>query len=315
MHLFIKRLIIFGFLFLISISIVSLFWISINYPDVDLPAPNLSNSYSFNEKMLFMNGKNESKNLDVLAIGSSLALNNLHSLSVVKNFGTENFINASSWGLDIKSNFQLLKILHEVYTPEKLIMVVNLVDFQSKDISIKYKYLKEFLQTNHISAFHIRTFNLEYYFKNISYSNRVRNCKNDYDYLGFDAYGGVNLQSKNFNIDPIRWKGDSDLGELDFEQYLYMDSIASFCASNSIKLYVFQSPIRIGYYLNLDETEKKKISSHQNTIQKMSDKYNLIITSSSDSSWEDSLFVDELHLNESGAKFFTELCFKKIERQ
>jgi hypothetical protein len=317
MYHLIKKIISFYFIFILLIVLIFSIWVLISYPEVDIPAPNLSNSYSFNEKMLFMNGQNKAMNLDVLAIGSSLTLNNLQSISVTEILNTENFVNASSWGLGMKDNFHLLKVLNEIYNPKELIMVINLIDFQNKNkhVNIKFNYLKDFLSTNFSFIYHLKTFNLEYYFDNIRYSQKVRNCINDYEYLGFDKYGGVNFCAEDFKIDITSWNGDSEFSDLDVDQYQYMDSIASFCNNKAIKLYVFQSPFRQGYYLNIDETEKKMVHSHSEMIQKIINKYNISFANSLDRTWSDSLFVDVKHLNDTGAKLFTEYCFEKIEKQ
>ena len=46
------------FLFLVLImTIIVVGWVALNYQTIEMPAPNLSNSYSFNEKMLFLKSK------------------------------------------------------------------------------------------------------------------------------------------------------------------------------------------------------------------------------------------------------------------
>ena len=73
----------------------------------NLPALNFSSSYSYNEKIRFL--KNKSNSPSIIAIGSSMTLNNLDSDIVVKELKDDEYLNVSSWGLRISESYKLLK--------------------------------------------------------------------------------------------------------------------------------------------------------------------------------------------------------------
>ncbi len=313
---FIKKTILFFAFFGLTFIGIFAAWIIYNYPAVDNPAPNLSNSYSFNEKMLFMKNS-KTKKLDALAIGSSMSLNNLHSETIARQLGTKSFINASSWGLNMKDNYRLLKVLNEIYHPNVLLVAANISDFQRVSKTIRYELVKGYLESPFSNLnYYLKTFNMEYYFQNIKYASEVRNNVHDYEYLNYDKYGGMNYGAEDFNINQERWMGDSIVdANFDPLQYQYLDSISTYCENNNIKLYFFQSPFREGYYSNLNEKEKKLIYSHIERIQHILRDGNCTFINTVDTTWSDSLFVDWTHLNKNGAKLFTEYCFDKVKVQ
>lgn len=278
----------------------------------DLPAPNLSNSYSYNEKMEFLQ-KNKI-NLDIIAIGSSMTLNNLNSKIITKRLKSDSYINTASWGMSIKDNFLLLKTLSDLHTPKTLIVCSNILDFQQKEKNVKYPILKHYLTSNkvYLALTIIQTFSLEYYIKNLSYAKKVRSCKNNYEFLKFDKFGGVNFDNKDFQINENRWNQHFvNKKTIDF-QYSYLDSISTFCKNKNIKLYFFQSPIRNGLYSKLNKKEIYHLQSHINKIKVILKKDSHLFVNSNNIKWNDNLFVDGIHLNTKGSKLFTEYCFNNI---
>lgn len=191
---FIKRVIkFFGYFCLIVFPS----WVLINYNKIDLPAPNLSNSYSVNEKLLFIR-----KNIDsaeVLAVGSSMTLNNLHSQTIADYYQTSHFLNTAVWGLVISSNYEYIKILDDIYHPKDIIIYLNLSDFVERDHNLRMEQWKAYLTKKGSGLqYHLTTFNFPYYIKNSKYAKHVRTDKNSYEYLGYDQFGGANIDSAGF---------------------------------------------------------------------------------------------------------------------
>ena len=112
----------------------------------DFPGPKVSDSYSFNEKMHFL--KKSTIQADVISVGSSMTLNNLNSISVVNNLATESYINTGSWGMTMKDDFTLLKILCGARCLKVLIINSCLADFQQTDKNIDCEILKKYLLRN-----------------------------------------------------------------------------------------------------------------------------------------------------------------------
>src|SRR5882762_5458526 len=96
MKRFVVKLVLFLCLSLLLSAGLLLFYSTSHNIENDLPGPNLSNSFSLNEKLLFLRKHSGKKN--ILAIGSSMALNNLHSETIVNILNDTSYINAASWG-------------------------------------------------------------------------------------------------------------------------------------------------------------------------------------------------------------------------
>jgi len=280
----------------------------------DLPAPNLSNSYSYNEKMEFL--RKNKINSDIIAIGSSMSLNNLNSIIITKRLKSDSYINTASWGMSMKDNFLLLKTLSDLHNPKTLIVCSNILDFQQKEKNVKYPILKHYLTPNNayfISTI-IQTFNLKYYLKNLTYAKKVRSCKNDYEFLKFDKFGGVNFDNKGFQINKNRWNQHFTNNKTIGFQYLYLDSLSTFCKNKNIKLYFFQSPIRNGLYSKLNKKEIYNLQSHIIKIELILKNHGHSFVNSNYIKWNDNLFVDGIHLNAKGSVIFTKYCFDNINK-
>jgi hypothetical protein len=281
----------------------------------DIPAPNLSLSYSFNEKMQFL--RNCPKDADIISIGSSMSLHNLHSKTITERLHSDKYLNVSSWGMSMEDNYFLLITLCKIYSPNTLIIASDICDFgPSGNKGIKYSFLEKYLRSHYYVAilYQLLNFNLNYYISNLRSAKLVRNSPNDYIYLGFDKYGGVSLDTTNFNFDLTRWNGLAlSPTNIDTNQYSYLDKISTFCKSNKIKLLFFQSPIRTDVYSHLDNNSRNILKSHINTIENIMKRDNHIFINSNNAVWKDYLFVDRDHLSTYGAKLFTEYCFDKIK--
>ena len=279
----------------------------------DIPPANISNSASFNAKMEFI--RKSKKDKKIIAIGSSLSLNNLYSESIINAFHSDSFINAASWGSTMKDDYLLIRLLTKIYKPNTFIIASNIKNFQAVEKTINYSLIVNYLNSSGLELFlyHLKTFNLSYYFNGFKDSKRFRIDKNDYYYLGFDNYGTVNFDSTKFHIDPYRWNDANFVAGISSE-YSYLDSIAAYCKFNNIKLYFFQSPYRKGLVSNFGQEKIDLLKSHLLKLEKILKKHDQILINSTEAIWDDRLFVDAFHLNKYGAKNFTDFCLKKIEQ-
>lgn len=277
----------------------------------DIPAPNLSTNYSFNEKMQFL--KRNKRDVDVLAIGSSYTLNNLYSKTITEKFHTDSYFNTGSWATNMEENFMMLKIFYNVYQPNTLIIASNYMDFNDWDKNIKYSLVENYLQSRINSSYyyHFKTFKLRYYYRNFKHAKNVRSIKDD-DYLVFGKYGALNYTSKDFNIDPKRWNKGAVDTKIDTVMYSYLDSISTFCKSKNIDLLFFQSPVRFGYYSQFKEDKKLKLTSHIKKVESILERDKHQFVNANNVIWNDDLFIDATHFNVEGAKIFTEYCFNNI---
>lgn len=275
------------------------------------PAMNFTDSYSYNEKLLFI--KHQSSKPEVLSIGSSITLRNLHSEIIVNELHTDKYLNTASWGIKMNEAFYLLKLLDNIYDIDKVIIASNLADFQDGTKIIDYNFIKAYLSNDKAMTFFyfLKNFNLKYYITNIDYANYVRTNKHNNEYLNYDHYGMAGLKKQGFNIVQKNWLYKYLIIPSE-TAYSYLDSISNYCQSKNMKLYFFESPHREGLVKEFSLEEKELLEHHIKRIENIIEDKHYFVNSSG-CTWNDSLFVDGTHLSESGAKLFTQYCFDQIK--
>ena len=299
-----------GIIIIFSGTLIYLFKIKTSVSD--LPALKFSDSYSLNEKVLFIN--KSPKDIKTLAIGSSMTLNNLHTNTIKQYTNSDSYLNVASWGMSIMDDFEFLKMFDKMYDIDQLIISSNLMDFVHVEKNVDYPFIINYLHGKKINTYHsfIKNWDLRYYYKNIKYAHKVRNCIHDYEYLKYDTHGAVNFKKDQFVIDEKRWNNDLYDKPGAEQQYMYLDSISEYCKEKGIKILFFQSPIRQGLVSKLNPFKRNNINSHVMKVKTIIMKNSNIFVDANKTNWSDSLFVDATHFNEEGAKLFTEFCFKNI---
>jgi hypothetical protein len=280
----------------------------------DLPPPNLSNSFSLNEKLRFLRDK--PKDAEVIALGSSMTLNNLNSEVLVKSLGTNKYLNVGAWGASFTDNYQLLKVLGQTYPSMKtLIISSNLIDFQHGVKSADYKVIADYLNPSkfRIDQYYLYHANMKYFVNNYPYTRLVRTHSQDYFYVGFDNFGAVNLDGENFHITKERWELAFLNDKVDLEQYSYLDSISSYCRNRGIKLIFCQNSYRMKMKQRFDEKRLKMINDHVEKVSSMLARDHHIFVDAGERDWDDGLFVDAIHLNRVGTEQVTAYWFNKIK--
>jgi len=266
---------------------------------------------SFNAKGLFAKERGWKDNLTVLAIGSSMTLNNLNSETIVREFG-KSYFNISSWGLKMEEDFKIIKICDSFYKPKIVLISSNLIDFQLSSKSIDYNNFKKYVfkGNTHISLYN----NLKQFFEDSKKYHNYRANDKTYRYLSFDSYGGINYSPKNFKILKERWNGENfRYLKADENQYRYLDSIARFCSTRDIKFIFAQSPYRKGWTSNLSDAESDILESHILRIKKIIEENKGSFINSQLRKWDDSLFVDYSHLNKVGSKIYTSYIIESLK--
>lgn len=300
-----------AFISIVSCVLIAAFMYHHNLTFKHFPAPRLSDSYSFNEKMLFLRNS-EIKNPKVLAIGSSLSLNNFHSETILESFNTNSYLNASSWGMRLSESYRQLKSLLKIYNPEYLIIAITFSDFFEPDKTIDHELSEKFISSNKLYSpiYHLQTFSLQYYLEYFPYAKYVRTIGNSYYYLNFDKHGAVNFEKENFNITDQRWN-HSYFEDLSYEyQLTYLDSIAILSQRNNVELIVCQSPPRQGFIKSFTNKQKVDLNIYIEKLNNLSEKRNFKFRNAFTRNWPDELFVDGTHFHSKGAELFTEFCFE-----
>lgn len=276
------------------------------------PPPRLSNSLSFNAKIEYIKNFHLNRDINVLSVGSSMTLNNVHTKTIKKYFGN-NYLNISSFGQNIKEDYLLIKLFCKYYSPRHIIISCGYMDFNDDYKEINYDMVEGYLFHNSFKAY--KNYSFRYLLEE---SIRYFSSKNDtlsYSSLLYDDCGGVNFKRNNFDIDTSRWQGRSIVNfNFDEIQYQYLDSISNFCKINNINLVLTESPFRNGYYSSLQENTFNILNEHENKIQKIMDRDNHLYIKTEHKSWPDKLFVDYSHLNRKGSEMYTEYFINKINR-
>jgi hypothetical protein len=287
---------------LLTISIIITPLIVVIY--YGFPPPKLSKSISFNAKILNLKEMQLDADIDVLAVGSSMSLNNIHTETVKKYFG-KRYFNLSSWGQNIAENYYLIKIFTKQHKPKTIIISSSYMDFNDTSKSISYHLLDDYLLGNILPIF--KYFSLRYLYADSRDYSYMKNETKNYNSLMYDDCGGVNFEKKNFNITPKRWNGNN-IKEyvVDSLQYNYLDSISLYCNSINVKLVFIQSPLRKGYYSQLDKQTLNILHTHENKINQILTRRNQILIKTENELWGDDLFLDYTHFDKEGAKKYTQ---------
>ncbi len=313
MNKFIKYLFSFGLFFLGLLSLLFFAYLKIHHLEVkSLPPPNLTNSFSMNDKLDFARGKRA----DVIAIGSSMSLNNLDSKIITKECNTTSYLNLSSWGMSMSDIYFTLRAYASLHQPITLIISSNIGDFTVVNKALDESLLSSFLNASSAtySFYYLHHFNLKYFTENFAYLKKVKQDSTSYEYLRYDDFGAVLFKSGYLKISPSRW--NAPIGQDPAQsQYEYLAKIASFCKENQIELLFFQSPVRAGMFSDSkNPVDKMKIVKHVNRVEAILKSNGFPLADASATEWSDSLFADNLHFFDFGAKQYTSFCFKKVIR-
>lgn len=306
MQKFFKNIIVFvaGFIPIILIAM----YVFVQAVDVKyIPPVRVSNSVSFNDKIFFCH----KKNVNTLAIGSSMTLNNIHSESIVNFLKSDSYLNMGSWGLCIEDVYVMLKEYAKVKMPETVFLTGSMEDFAKREI--KYDNsddIHKILTTDYMLLYYLKYPDVKYYITGVTYYKFLKQLDTTYESLKYDKYGQVKYPTKNFDLNLKRWNHVITNTILDEKNYDYLDSIAIFSHRNNIRLYYVQTPVRKGL---VDSLNENKLAQHSNRVQTILKKYNNLFIDTNDKIWEDSLFTDATHMNCNGAKIFTDYFIDKIK--
>ena len=312
MKVFLKYLFLFALFFGCFLAVIFWVWLKNNQLDLlPLPAPNLTNSYSMNDKFDFARGKKA----DVLAIGSSMTLNNLDSKVVMAELGTGSYLNLSSWGMSMSDIYQCLLAYSDFHLPSTVIISSTIGDFTVTNKDLKEGRIKSFLRSSNYTYpfYFLPNFNLKYYATNYPYSRKVKTDSTSYEFLRYDSYGALLYNPNYLKKSPARW--NAAIGQNPEEiQYLYLQKIAEWCQAREIRLLFFQSPVREGMFSDkVNPVSREKIEKHMARVSKIIFEHHQELADAGRQDWNDSLYADNLHFYDFGAERYTQFCFRNLK--
>lgn len=268
-------------------------------------------SISFDSKVFELK-KHNNIQFENIAIGSSMTLNNLSSNMLVENLSTTSFYNVSAWGQSLYQSYQILQVIVPLYKPQRIFMVTYPGDFVHKKYS-SISDIKRYLSANNIftelylmTKYKLQTKYLDEDTEYASFAQRIHN----YEYLGFDAYGGVSLDIVKETLNLVRWEAQSQFQynkhSLGYED---LSKICEYLSSNDIEFIFIMSPSRSHCYENNLDDLQMHIACCDSIINNY-DKQ-LFINEINFEIYNDTLFADHSHLNRLGSEMFTNNVFYK----
>lgn len=270
-----------------------------------LAPPPLTGSISFDLKVEFLREKDPGS-CKVLAIGSSMSLNNLDSEVIVRRLGVEDqFLNAGAWGRRIGQTRAFLELLLEKYDPHMVILATAPIDFiEAEDVDYDRGHLERFIKGSPYWITVARYFNPKYYYDQRKEMLKIKRRRDIFTSLQFDEYGGV-----VFNVtresDPSWEKRYSEayaLNEKSPRQYEQLGVIADLLREREIELVVVQPPIRGEAF----EIQKQAILQHWQQLQEVVAAHQIrFVNLHEQLPVSDECFSDAVHFNSKGVRLFT----------
>ena len=277
-----------------------LMWINRDF----LPAPRLTPNLAMNEKVRFIS-RHAQRGCEVLALGSSMALNNLASDSVVAHLGTDRYLNAGAWGVGITESVRLGMVLTERLRPRTVLLVINLMDFRpgSPFTTEDSAAVADHLDDPDPLGAQLRHLDLTYLLRQTEL-NRLRfTDPANYEYLAYDAHGAAPLQVPRDRIVAGRYDQPPPRMEaLDGDRYAAFDQFARWLHARGTRLVVLQSPYRPGLAsADLDRTW----TVHVNRLHRILDPLSFTLVDGRAMPRSDDDYCDASHFNRQGAERFT----------
>ncbi len=284
----------------------------VSYNRAYIAAPRYTSNLALNEQVQRIVDLPE-KSTDMLAVGSSMTLNNLASSVVVDHFGTKAYQNAGAWGMGVKETSQLLPALVDRLAPSKVIMVTNLMDLRP-GASLSQEEVDAIgrkLRDGGSTWDYLRYWDAPWFLRQMEL-NRIRfNDPGNYEYLGFDEHGGAMLEVSSDRI--LRSWFDEKPPEADYldsAQYAEFASIAIWLRERGIDLIVLRSPYREG----LRTPALKELDRvHSARLERILADAGHQFVDGTTRAWPDSLFNDASHFDRIGAESFTRWALDRLE--
>jgi len=304
MNYFLKRTLIF-----ITIPVISTIILVIIFSDI-LPAPKITDRYSFNEKVFHF----DDFECDYLCIGSSMALNNFDSDEIVDELSTTNYFNFACWGVKPTDNYFLLKVYLSKYNPKYIFFVSNVMDFlrpvyplNENQIKLRILYPNKFFKP----FYYLTHLDLKYYYKYFELNKLNKFTDTINESLLFDEYGGVLLVANDIpHVSTPYWNIRLEFDQIVEENYDYLDSTLRLLTSKNINFIFIQTPLREGL---IDKEYRVNINNHNNKVKTILDKYDQLYINATEIIWPDTMFFDYGHFHKQGAKVFTNYCLNKFK--
>ena len=258
-----------------------------------LPAPRVTSNAVLNMKLSHLRHRGDAP-VHVLALGSSMTMNNLNSAEVMEHFGDTSFVNMGAWGMDMVQSAGLAEVLVPLLKPHTVLLVSNLNDLvnDGKRFPVDTARVVDYLRTWGTTESYLRNLKPAYYLREME-RNRIRMFDHgNYEFMGVDHQGGAGLAIPTERISKERWERTPPKAKwLAEEQYEALERAG------------VRNP-------EVDRT----VETHLARVSNILSPHGHILVTATDRHWPDGLFVDYSHLNEEGAKLFTRHVMSQLDK-
>ncbi len=270
-----------------------------------LPPIPLTGNISFDEKIEWL-WKRGQRDWDVLAAGSSMTLNNLHSEGAVSALPVgSRYVNSASWSLKMGDTKKFVDYLCALHQPKSVIVICGPMDFYGKNSVefIQRDNLDFYRTTTNYSLLVARYFDPIYYHKHSREIYEQRRTRESYRSLMFDSGGGVPMDVNYPSVDPQRWNEKPRPELIDPSQYTEFERLVAMLEARKIQLICAQSPIRSDAY---DASDTVALDRHWQRLGEILEAHGFQFYNIHRSlSLGPEAFADYSHLNAIGARQFT----------
>lgn len=277
--------------------------------------PILSDRMSYDAKIQFAI-QQDVQDVDVIAVGSSVTLNNLHSQRLTEYFGPDRpYFNFASWGLKMTHHLAVMPTYLKRYHPTTVIMASAPRDFMKMDVPFQ----EDMFLAGYLNEWYPYFFLLRPNLRELRVRNRWRqSCRQDqstFSSLNYDEWGGVIFQIPDSNdMRQERWDQASILDVAE-EQYQALDQLCTVLAENQIQFIFVQSFVKNANCATPDC--QQQLEAHIARIKQIVEDNNHTFINMYPQGLQcpDSLFADDIHLNFDGPEYFTKQLLEEMNSQ
>lgn len=275
------------------------------------PAPRLTPNIAVNEKVDRIK-RQQMAGADVLALGSSMTLNNLASGPVLEHFGQVRYVNAGAWGVGAAELIQFGPPLIDRLKPDTVLVALSPLDFikGSPFTATDSAAIVRHLDASSPFRSYLHDRQLAYYLRQME-TNRIRfDDPTNYEYLGYDAAGAALL-----NVPPALRHAERYaepppmLEDLKEDRFASFERFARHLQDRGIPMVVLSSPFREGL---TDPSVEAMLEAYHVRLRGLLGPMGHVVLDAGEQRWPDSLYADASHFNKDGAELFTAHCLRKL---
>jgi hypothetical protein len=258
--------------------------------------------------------KKQLKQVDIMVIGSSVALDDVNSKIMTDTF-RKSYYNFGSWNLQVADTYNFLKGYYANCQPKYVIFASTFADFLSGPNGALPDHLE--ITGNFLGYYYLKNFaNLNELQERKALLSKYATHDNIYESLKYDDGGGIILNMTKKDIIASRYK----MSTLFFNMfpspytanaYKSLGELAAFLKSKHVKLIFIQVPLN--HYVVKDAASKTKALAHFNACKSIVEANGGTCFNYVNSDIPDSLYADPMHLSGAGSAVLTKQIARDLK--